>query len=202
MKFNNFLITMLLSGFLVAQASADTDALVQQCNACHGENGVSQWTDMPTIAGLAEFVHADALFVYKDGDRPCADSEFRSGDTSQPATNMCQIAANLNDEQIEAIASVYAELPYVMAKQDFDTERALAGEAIHNQHCDRCHANAGMDAEDEAGMLGGQMSGYLRQTFVDYAAGERDQLDKMKEKMDLLSDDDVEALLHYYASQQ
>ena len=28
---------------------------------------------------------------------------------------------------------------------------AAAGEAIHDKQCDRCHADAGMDPEDEAG---------------------------------------------------
>jgi len=202
MKIGNYLILILLSGPFAAQANADIDAKMQQCNGCHGENGVSQWTDVPTIAGLAEFTHADALFVYRDSDRPCADSEYRSGDTSLPATNMCDLAAELSDDQIDEIAAAYAELPYVKAKQDFDAELAAAGEVIHEQHCDRCHADAGMDPEDEAGMLGGQMTGYLRQTFVDYASGDRDQDKKMKEKLDALSADDVTALLHYYASQQ
>ena len=44
--------------------------------------------------------------------------------------------------------------------------------------------------------------GYMRGAFEQYAAGERPQDKKMKEKMDPLSADDVEALLHYYASQQ
>ena len=43
---------------------------------------------------------------------------------------------------------------------------------------------------------------YLRITFTQYAAGEREQPDKMKEKIDSLGQADVEALLHYYASQQ
>jgi len=43
---------------------------------------------------------------------------------------------------------------------------------------------------------------YLRTAFEQYASGERPQDKIMKEKMDLLSADDVEALLHYYASQQ
>ena len=79
---------------------------------------------------------------------------------------------------------------------------ATAGAAVHNEHCDRCHSDAGMNVDDEAGMLGGQWMGYLETTFAEYAAGEREQPNKMKEKMDLLSDDDVTALLHYYASQQ
>jgi cytochrome c553 len=43
---------------------------------------------------------------------------------------------------------------------------------------------------------------YLQLAFAEYASGDREQLEKMQEKMDLLSAADVEALLHYYASQQ
>jgi sulfide dehydrogenase cytochrome subunit len=59
-----------------------------------------------------------------------------------------------------------------------------------------------MDPEDEAGILGGQQMGYLRNAFAEYAAESRDQPEKMKEAIDGLSADDIEALLNFYASQQ
>ncbi len=68
------IFSILMIGF-PAVAAADIDALMQGCNDCHGENGVSQWSDMPTIAGLSELVHVDALYIYQDEARPCADSE-------------------------------------------------------------------------------------------------------------------------------
>ena len=86
--------------------------------------------------------------------------------------------------------------------KEFDAALASAGEAIHNEHCDRCHSDGGTNVEDEAGMLGGQWMPYLEATFAEYAAGEREQPAKMKEKMDKLAGDDVKSLLHYYASQQ
>ena len=183
-------------------ASADLDALMANCNGCHGDNGVSQWSDVPTIAGLAEFVHADALYIYQDEARPCAESEYRQGDTSRPATTMCAIAADLSEDDIDALAAAYAELPYVSAKQDFDAAKAAAGEAIHNEACDRCHSDAGMNVDDEAGMLGGQQMGYLRDSFAQYADGSREQPGKMKDALDALSADDIEALVHFYGSQQ
>ena len=192
--------------FLMLATSAgvadDVDSLMQGCNDCHGDQGVSQWTDIPTIAGLAEFVHADALYIYRDEERPCADSEYRQGDTSRPATNMCAIAAELSDDDIDALAAAYAELPYVRAKQEFDPALAAAGETIHDKSCDRCHSNGGTDPEDEAGMLGGQQLGYLRTAFEEYAADARYQPEKMQDAMNKLSADDVEALLNYYASIQ
>ncbi len=182
--------------------ASDLDALIEDCNGCHGDNGVSQWTDVPTIAGLAEFVHVDALYIYQEEARPCAESEYRQGDTSRPAITMCAIAAELSEDDIDALAAAYAELPYVKATQDFDATLAATGEGLHKQHCDKCHSDAGTNPDDEAGMLGGQMMGYLETTFAEYRDGSREQPSKMKEKMDLLSADDEKALIHYYGSIQ
>jgi sulfide dehydrogenase cytochrome subunit len=183
-------------------ANADVEAMMDDCNGCHGPGGVSEYTDMPTIAGFPEFVHVDALYVYQDEARPCAESEYRHGDTSRPATTMCAIAAELSEDDIDAIAAAYAELDYVKAKQDFDADLAAAGKALHDEHCDKCHSDAGTNAEDEAGMLGGQMMGYLETSMAQFVDGSREQPKKMKEKVDLLSADDVTALVNYYGSVQ
>lgn len=196
-----FVLSALTLG-IPALANADVDALMQNCNGCHGDDGVSQWSDVPTIAGLPEFVHVDALFIYQDEARPCAESEYRQGDTSRPATTMCAIAADLSEEDIEALAAAYAVLPYVKAKQDFDADKAAAGKALHDDKCDRCHSEEGTNPDDEAGMLGGQQMGYLRNTFAAYRDGSREQPGKMKQALDALSADDVEALVHYYGSVQ
>lgn len=192
-------LTLILSGAVFA---ADIDATIESCNGCHGDNGVSQWPDVPTIAGVDVFVHSDALYIYRDEARPCAMSEFRQGDTGRDATNMCDVAKAMSDDDIEAIAEHYAALPFVPAQQDFDAALAATGKAVHDRDCARCHSDGGSNPEDEAGILAGQWMAYLETTFAEYASGARGQPDKMKEKMDPLSADDVQALLHYYASQQ
>lgn len=194
-----FVLSALMLG-IPALANADVDALMQDCNGCHGDDGVSQWSDVPTIAGLAEFVHVDALFIYQDEARPCAESKYRQGDTSRAATTMCAVAAELSEDDIEALAAAYAEIPYVKATQEFDAALAATGKGLHDEHCDRCHSDEGTNPEDEAGMLGGQQMGYLRDSFAAYADESRDQPGKMKQKMDLLSSDDIETLVNYYGS--
>jgi len=196
-----FVLSVLMLG-IPALATADVDALMENCNSCHGDDGVSQWSDVPTIAGLAEFVHVDALFIYQDEARPCAESEYRQGDTSRAATTMCAVAADLSEDDIEALAAAYAGLSYVKTTQDFDAGKAGAGKALHDENCDRCHSDEGTNPEDEAGMLGGQQMGYLRDMFAAYIDGSREQPKKMKEKMDALSADDAEALINYYGSVQ
>jgi len=198
----SLVITLTLGLFASAAAIADLDATVENCNGCHGTDGVSQWTEVPTIAGVPEFVHSDALYLFRDGDRPCSESEFKQGDTSRAATTMCDVVADFSDDAIDEIAAHYAGLPYVAMKQEFDADLAAAGQAVHEAQCDRCHSEGGSNPEDEAGILSGQPTGYLTTTFAEYASGDREQPKKMEEKMSALSADDAKALVHYYASQQ
>ncbi len=195
-------ISLTFGLFASAAWTADLDSVVQDCNGCHGDDGVSQWTDVPTIAGVPEFVHSDALYIFRDEARPCTETEYKQGDTSRPATTMCAVTADLSDDMIDEVAAYYAGKTFVPAKQDFDADLAAAGKAIHEAECDRCHSEGGSNPEDEAGILAGQWMGYLTDTFAEYRSGEREQPQKMEEKLNALSDDDVKALVHYYASQQ
>jgi sulfide dehydrogenase cytochrome subunit len=202
MRANKYLfLTAMLAVFSVASGT-DMDAITKGCDDCHGDNGVSQWADVPTIAGMPEYVHSDALFAYRDNTRPCAESEYRQGDTSRPATTMCDAVADLDDATLEDIALNYFELPFVAAQQEFDADLAAAGQTVHDEKCDKCHSEGGSNPDDEAGILAGQWMDYLANSFAEYASGDREQPKKMKEKMDELSAADATALQHYYASQQ
>ena len=195
-------IALLIGLFASVAIAQDLDAVVENCNSCHGDDGVSQWSDVPTIAGMPEFVHADALFFYRDRERPCVESKYRQGDTSRPATTMCDVVADLDDAMLEDLAAHYFELPFVAAQQEFDAGLAAAGKAVHDADCEKCHSDGGSNPDDEAGILAGQWMGYLENSFKQYASGERDQPKQMKEKLDALSDADITALVHFYASQQ
>lgn len=185
----------LLGAGLAGTATADVNAIAEKCAGCHGDGGVSADTAIPSIAGLSEFYHADQLYFYRDGDRTCAGS---GGDSE----TMCAAAANLSDDDIDAVAAHFAEMPFVAAAQEFDAELAAAGEAIHGRDCGMCHSDGGSNPDDDAGILAGQWSGYLGHTFAQYRAGEREMPGPMKKKIDALSDDDVKALINFYASQQ
>jgi sulfide dehydrogenase cytochrome subunit len=194
-------LTPLIALFSTASAS-DIDAMMDGCNDCHGDSGVSQWSDVPTIAGIDAFGIADGLFMYRDEERPCAESKYRQGDEGRAPTTMCAITADLSDDDIEALGDAYAELEFVPAAQEFDAALAGAGATIHKQQCDKCHSDGGANVEDEASILAGQWMDYLDSAFASYASGDRPQDKKMKEKLAALSADDVKALVHYYASQQ
>jgi len=194
--------SLIILAYIAPTWGSDLDTVVDNCDGCHGDGGVSLWNDVPTIAGIDAFVHSEALYIYKDEARPCADSAYRQGDTSRAPTTMCAVAADLDDNQVEAVAEYYSELPFGPAEQDFDATLAAAGRATHERDCAVCHTDGGSNPEDESSILAGQWMGYLESSIADYRAGEREQPGRMQDKLDALSEQDVKALLHFYASQQ
>ena len=202
MKVRKVLFLVPVVAFFSAAGATDIYAITKGCDDCHGDNGVSQWADVPTIAGMPEYVHSDALFAYRDNARPCSDSNYRQGDTSRSATTMCEVVADLDDVTLEDLALKYFELPFVAAQQKFDAGLAAAGQIVHDAKCDKCHSEGGSNPDDEAGIIAGQWMDYLANSFAEYASGDREQPKKMKEKMGELSAADETALLHFYASQQ
>ena len=192
------LASLALSGI----ALGDVASLVEDCDDCHGQDGVSEWSDVPTIAGISAYAHSDALFIFLDRARPCASSEYRRGDTSREETDMCETVDDLTEDEIEEIGEYYAAKPFVPAKQEFDAAKAAAGQKIHDKECEKCHIDGGTNPEEDASILAGQWTEYLQQSFDAYMSGDREQPKKMKEKMEPLSEQDIDALLHYYASQQ
>lgn len=190
--------SLIFSGVMYADTMPD-EALVEGCNACHGPDGISQRNDVPVIAGVSAFVLADAVYLFRDGKRPCGKVIAAP---SLAAEDMCQVSATLTDEQIETLAAYYAQLRFVAAKQPFDPAKATTGKAIHDRDCARCHTGGGSDPDDDAGIIAGQWMGYLRRQFDCYQVGKRPQPKKMEQTITPLTDSDIDALLHYYASQQ
>ena len=197
--FGTFVLGILLAPGAVA---ADIATLTRQCQDCHGENGVSQWDDVPTIAGISAPVHGDYLLAYQEKSRPCHPSKYRLGDTTRAETDMCAIAAKLSAADVEAIAAHFAAKPFVAAKQPFDAAKAAAGKALHARDCAKCHANGGRDPDDDGSILGGQHLKYLQQALADLRSGERVATKKMGEKLSKWTDAEAEAVAHYYASLQ
>lgn len=193
-----------IAGCLLAPVIfADAPDIAESCNECHGEGGVSTEPDVPTIAGMSAFVLEDYLLTYQDEARPCHETEYRSGDTERPPTTMCQIADELSEDEITAIAEHYAAKTFEPAPQEFDAALADEGASIHRRDCEKCHTDNASNPEDDAGVMAGQWMPYLRQVFEDYESGERPFIeDKMQEKFEQLSAEDKEALIHFYGSQQ
>lgn len=193
---------LLLFALIGTTSAHANDKLITMCNDCHGSDGVSMESDMPSIAGISETSISDMLFNYVDGGRPAAKGKFRHGDTTRPETDMIEIAKAMSEEEIEHVAKYYGAKDFTPAKQNFDAELAQKGEKIHQKNCAKCHDDGGCIKDDDASILAGQWSTYLASAFAEYQAKKRVTEDKMQSSIDALSDEQIQALINYYASLQ
>ena len=178
-------IGMSLAAYATA---ADIAKLVAPCVKCHGKEGASDEPDTPNIGGMSTGYIEYNLMAYKKKERPCPDNI------------MCKNTKDLSESDISQLAKFFADKKFVRAVQNFDPELAKKGKAIHQQNCEKCHSNDGSEAKDDAGILAGQWTPYLRTTFQEYSSGGRHMEQKMKPKIQKLDNDGFEALLNYYAS--
>lgn len=193
----------LVSSLVVADASrgAELAELTAHCDSCHGAQGVSSHDDVPTIAGQAPEFIAKTLLTYQRWDRPCLKTAYRSGDTSRPKTDMCQIAESLTDEDMQALGTHYGSLPFIPATQEFDAGLAAAGAALHAEHCEKCHENGGKEAGREP-RLAGQWVPYLRTSIKYVPTGEHLVPRVMEMAVAESSEEELNQLMNFYASQQ
>lgn len=191
MKYEIFAASLLLGS--MGTAHANIDSLIESCNACHGNQGVSTHADIPTIAGIPEINLGDQMRSYHDG-RPAKVVDGK---------NMTDIVKKLSEEQIDELAAHYAALTFKPMKQPFDAALAKTGEKLHaDAKCEKCHTEGGSVAEDEASLLAGQPKAYILSSLQEVKAGKRTVDEKMDKSIAAMSDADLKALAEYYASKQ
>ena len=179
---------------------AEVNKLVDVCSQCHERDGDSNDPNMPIIGGYSAPYIISSMMAYKDKTRSCPEIEYISEDKKVEKTDMCRISRDLSDEDIEKLALYYSNKKFRRANQDFNLVLARKGQLIHERDCEKCHSEGGSLASDDAGILAGQWTPYLKQQFFAFYAEKR-QLDrKMKPKFNKLDKTEIEALLNFYAS--
>jgi sulfide dehydrogenase cytochrome subunit len=192
------LLMVALSG---PAAHADINEIVAQCEGCHGPGGVSEHSDVPTIAGQSAKYLEKTLRTYQVWGRPCIKSTYRYGDTTRPKTDMCQVAEGLTGEESKAISAHFSAQPFRAAVQEVDADLAVRGAGLHAERCEQCHEKGGT-AADRGPRLAGQWVPYLRTSLKFVPTGEHLVPPAMESVVAGLGQEDIEAILLYYASQQ
>ena len=194
-------MALIVAGFALCASSttmaegmtgASSSMLANTCAGCHGTNGVSSGPATPTISGLSKDYFKEMMEEYASGE--------------YPSTIMGRIAKGYSEEEIAQMADHFAGLPFVAAKQDFDKAVVDKGAKLHDKYCEKCHAEGGTSAEDDAGVLAGQWLLYTKWSLSDFVAGHRTAPKKMEKKLSAMMEkegkDGLHALISYYASQQ
>jgi sulfide dehydrogenase cytochrome subunit len=168
---------------------AGASMLANTCAGCHGTNGASAGPASPSISGISAVYFEEIMQGFKSGE--------------VPSTIMGRIAEGYSEDEIKAMGEYFSKQPFVKAEQPFDKALANKGEKLHDKYCEKCHADGGSSAEDDSGILLGQLTPYLHYTLTDFKAGDREMTKKMKKKVNQLmkkeGDAGFDALLNFYA---
>lgn len=192
MRRHYWLAVMLLGNTLVHAQTADKERIAMLagvCQACHGENGVSTSPDLPSLAGQNEPYLFETLKTLK--------SEHSASVVMQGITR------DIPEEDLRLLANYFAALPYVRNPQPADPARAKRGQEVYERLCQLCHLDSGRSTTyGEFPLLAGQTLNYMIKEVDLIINGKRDA-DIMKRGMlGLVSREQIEDAIHFFASQQ
>ncbi len=191
MKLKQLSLALLAGGLSISTslwAAGPTPAMLSNtCSACHGGFGQSVGPSAPTLAGQPAAFISDAMKKFKSGERP--------------GTVMGRLAKAYTDDDFNAMGEFFSKQKFVRYPQVVDAAKVAKGKELHNQGCNICHQENGR-TPGIGGVIAGQWLEYLLITGNDFHAKKRPLPKGMDEKFANLSKDDVDALMHFYASQQ
>lgn len=163
--------------------------LANTCAGCHGTNGASVGDIMPIIGGMEKEYLIEVLLEYKTGERD--------------STIMGRIAKGYSENELKAIASYIAAQPWVSSPVKTDPKLVAMGKKIHKDKCITCHEDGGRVQEDDTPRIAGQWPDFTLHYLHDcHKKGRRCAPRKMGMRVMKLSDKELKAMAHYYASEK
>ena len=160
----------------------------ETCAGCHGENGISQTENIPSLAGQQDQFTQWQLVFFRGG--------ARKNELMQP------IAAEITNEDVRLLAAYFASLPPPKdSKPDDNPDLSKKGaEAAAGRRCGSCHGDTFAGTKAVA-RLAGQREEYLVKALHDYKSGTRTggAGAAMTDVAYPLSDEEITAIAHYLA---
>lgn len=198
-----FLLVGLALFHSLTTLAADVDILTPVCSGCHGPDGLSVNSAVPTIAGQAFTFIEDNLLAFRDDEDACTETEFMRDEAAALVSAMCAFVATLENSDISALAEFYELQTFLPSSQPYDPSLAAEGARIHLEaNCELCHSQGGRETNGMSAILAGQWTPYLERSLLRLRAGERKGPKVMNQAIRELTDHEIAALLNYYASQQ
>jgi cytochrome c553 len=159
----------------------------QICVACHGENGISQTENIPSLAGQPDqFIQWQLVF-------------FRSG--TRKNEQMQPIVEQLSNDDIRNLGAYFASLDLPKSAADDNPDLSKKGaQAAVGRRCASCHTDTYAGTKAVA-RVAGQREEYLLKALHDYKSGVRSGggMAAMAEVAFPLSEEEITALAHYLA---
>lgn len=171
----------------MAQAAPPSAAMLSNaCAGCHGTNGRSAGPMMPSLAGQSKEAIVDAMTKFKSGVRS--------------ASIMGRLAKGYSDADFAAMGDFFSKQKIHATDQLLDKNKIAKGASLQQTNCGRCHIEDGREGKDDTPAMASQWLPYLQVQMADYLSGKRKMPEKMEEKVKPMSKEDLDALMHFYAS--
>src|SRR6056297_702650 len=194
-RFSTLFVPAIVLLGICSSASAEAPAVADRCFGCHGEDGVTDNPNIPTIAGVGDFYLENQLTIFAEKARPCITDFLPDGEV----VNKCALIGALSENQRMELVEYFAGLEFVPFEQPVDGALAERGSAIHAENCERCHTENGTPSFDDSAILAGQPKAYLARQLRNFRAGKRWQPESMARETEDLQDEGIEALVNFYA---
>jgi cytochrome c553 len=173
---------------LATGASALTyDEKLAACLACHGEKGISENPEVPSLAGMPKDFTLIQLFLFRQGTRK--------------VEIMNDLAKDMSDDDLRKFSEYFAKLapPKASGEAPNPEIAARAQAAIHKNFCASCH-NPDFSGREQMPRLAAQREDYLLKALRDYKTAKRPGYDAtMDEVIRPVTDQDIVDLAHYLA---
>jgi cytochrome c553 len=158
------------------------------CSACHGEGGISQTENIPSLAGQPDqFVQWQLVF-------------FRAG--ARKNEQMQPIIEQISNDDIRNLGAYFASLPPPKASAPDDNPdlSQKGAQAAAGRRCASCHTDTFAGTKAVA-RIAGQREEYLVKALHDYKSGARSGGGQaaMADVAYPLSEEEITALAHYLA---
>jgi len=157
------------------------------CVGCHGENGISQLENIPSLAAQPDQFIQWQLVYFRAG--------ARKNEQMQP------IVEQLNNDDIRNLGAYFAQLAPPKAPADDNPDLSKKGaQAAVGRRCASCHTDSYAGTKAVA-RVAGQRQEYLLKALHDYKSGVRSGGGQaaMADVAFPLSEEEIEALAHYLA---
>jgi len=184
--------TMIAAAVAVCALTANAQALTYEeklpaCLACHGEKGISETPEVPSLAGMPTDFTLIQLFMFRQGTRKIE--------------IMNDLAKDMTDDDLRKFSDYFAKLapPKASGEAPDPAIAARAQAAIGANHCASCH-NPDFSVREQMPRLAAQREDYLLKALRDYKTAQRPGYDAtMDEVIRPVTDENIVDLAHYLA---
>jgi len=165
--------------------AATFDEQLATCKACHGENGISEISEVPSLAGMPSNFTLIQLYLFRAKARK--------------VEIMNDLAKDMTDADLQKFGDYFAKLtpPKATGEAADPAIAARAQAAISKNHCNSCHL-PDFAGREQMPRLAAQREDYLLKSLRDYKSGQRPGYEPtMDEVMRPVTDADIADLAHY-----